>query len=113
MLTPKQICQLTDIVCQENPEIVVSYKDYLNTSLKDRHYVLGGILKISSHEKLEVITPQDAKPWERRVKTRVLVRIFVRLPKAGFPLGFATKEWLAIVLRAEDFKLEAQSVMKE
>jgi len=68
MLTPKQIRQLTDIVCQEHPETVVSYKDYLNASLNDGHYVVGGILKISSHEKLEVIRLQGGKPWQLRLK---------------------------------------------
>ncbi len=103
--------QLTDIVCRENPKTVVSYKDYLNASLNDRHYVVGGTLKISSHEKLEVIRPQEGKPWELRLKTRALVRTFVRLSMAGFSIGFSTKEWLAIALRAEDFRLEAQKVM--
>jgi len=113
MLTPKQMSRLGDIVSQETPQANVSvvYGDYLKAVYTNQSYSIGGILRVSPVGKVEALRQVAEKSHILRQKNRALVRVLVRVAKDGFEVGWATREWLGLILRSEDFRREAEGVM--
>lgn len=115
MQTPRQLARLGEILSKENPETAISVSDYIKSAMENKAYPLGDGLRISPSGKLEATAPrpEPGKPaFPARLKTRALVRTVTRCALAGFPIGFATKEWLGTALRAADFRAEAEKMRK-
>ena len=111
MYTPKELKQLERILSEESTGLTLSVREYVNASLADKPFHLTSHLRLSTMGKLEVTAPTFARAWDNRLKTRELIRTLVRCSMAGIPLGNWTKDWMSRVIRASDYRREAEQVM--
>jgi hypothetical protein len=120
MLTPKQLGQLGEILSKETPQSNnaqgLSLRDYMAAAKEDRPFLASSTIRVSAHGKIEATparAPEKGPSYPARLENRALVRILVRCAKAGLPVGFGSREWLTIALRASDFRKEAEAVWQK
>ena len=113
MYTPKQLKHLESLLSKEAPELSISVRDYVQASVSEESFQLTEHLRVSAHGRIEVTPPNLPKPWANRLMTRSVVRSLVRCSRAGLPIGAFSKDWLSRVLRSDDYRREAEEVMRE
>lgn len=111
MLTPKQLCQLEEILLQETQIQTPELSTYVGNALMGKPTPIGEFFRISANGRLEASRPTGPKPYLVRLQTRSVIRAITRAAQASIPVGSATKEWMANALRSPDFRQAAEECL--